>query len=404
MPPTTTLLSRARDERVAPTFSTIAAVSIAALAVVGQLYATLPLISSLAGEFGTSMGAATWASTSFGFAYAVGMLVAGPLSDAVGRRRVAVGGLLASALASLLVSVSPSFLVLLLTRLAQGAAAAFFAPVALAYLTERIAPRQRSIALTTVISAFLAAAIVAPLTASALAALGGWRTWFYVSAAGLVVLAAVVWQVLLPDIGTRAGRRSSHLVTGQLRSLPKLLGQPVLAGLYLAALSVMFTFVGITTLVQLAGPGTADHSAVMQVVRAATLPACVIVPLVTPLLGKVPAPRRLVPATALGVVGAILTGVATGPVSVAIALGVLTIAVAATAPALVETIGQTSPPGQRGAATALYGFALFVGASLGAPAATAVADHTYLIGATIFAGVAALGGVSALLSSEASKG
>lgn len=93
------------DERPAPTFPTVAAVCLAALVVVGQLYAVLPLMNALAGKFGTSPTTAAWASTTFGFAYAVGMLVAGPLSDAVGRRRVAVAGLLAGAVATALVGI-----------------------------------------------------------------------------------------------------------------------------------------------------------------------------------------------------------------------------------------------------------------------------------------------------------
>lgn len=398
---TSLLRTPAADTSAAPTIRTVVAVSVAALVVVGQLYATVPLIDDLAAAFATPPGAAAWASTAFGLAYAAGMLVAGAISDAVGRRRVAVAGLLAGAGGALLVCASPSFALLLVTRAVQGAAAAFFPPVALAYLTERIAPHRRSVALTTVISAFLAAAILAPLTAQALAALGGWRTWFYASTVGLVVLAAVLWRVMLPDARSGRGDSGSRGVTTQLAGLPGLLRQPRLVGLYLGTLSVMFTFVGITTLAQLAGPGTAGHPAVMQVVRAATLPACAIVPLCAPLLARFSGPRRLVAAMTLTVLAAVATATATGPLTLVVTLGALTVGVAATAPALVETIGQASPPEQRGAATALYGFALFVGASLAAPAATAVAGLLYPIAAAGLATIAALGAVSAKLSTRA---
>lgn len=256
-------------------------------------------------------------------------------------------------------------------------------------------------AVTTVISAFLAVAILVPLAAQALSALGGWRTWFYVSAAGLVILAAVLWKVMLPDALARDDERDSARITGQLAGLPRLLGWPRLVGLYLTTLSVMFTFVGVTTLVQLAGPGTAGHPGVMQAVRAATLPACAIVPLAAPLLARLPGPRRLVAAMTLSVLAAAATAAAGGPITLALGLRALTVGVAATAPTLVETIGQTSPPEQRGAATALYGFALFVGASLAAPAATAGANHHYLIAALGRAAVVAVGTVSARLSTRA---
>jgi len=283
----------ARDARTAPTASTVAVMSIAAVVVVGQLYATIPLLDDLAEEFGVRSAAAAWASTAFGFAYALGMLVAGPLSDAVGRRRVAVAAPLAGTAGAVLVTASPSFVLLLVTRVVQGAAAAFFPPVALAYLTERIVAHRRSTALTVVISAFLAAAVVAPLAALALSSLGGWRTWFHASAAGLVVLAVVLWRVMLPDARTHAGVRSSQMVSAQLAGLPRFLRQPQMITLNLATLSLMFTFVGITTLVQLAGPGSAHNPSVMQGVRVATLPALAIVPLAAAVLTKIPRPRRL---------------------------------------------------------------------------------------------------------------
>lgn len=84
------------------------------------------------------------------------------------------------------------------------------------------------------------------------------------------------------------------------------------------------------------------------------------------------------------------------------ALAVVTLGVAATAPALVETISQASPPDRRGAATALYGFALFVGAGLGAPAATLV-RIPYPARATGFAAVVALGSLIAFLATAATS-
>src|SRR5699024_10195715 len=206
---------------------------------------------------------AAWVSSLFGFGYAAGMLVAGPLSDIVGRRRVAVAGLLAAAVASGIVALAPTFPTLLISRALQGSAAAFFPTVALAYLTERITPAHRTMSLTATISAFLMAAIVAPLAAAGLAELGGWRAWFVVSAVVLPALAAMNRLVLRPDTGPSAGTT----VGTELRRLPGLLRHTRLAALYLTTLTVMWVYVGVTTLAQLAGPGTADSPAAMQLVR-----------------------------------------------------------------------------------------------------------------------------------------
>lgn len=373
-----------------PTLRTVAAISAAALLVVGQLYATLPLLDDLGSDFGVSPGAASWTSSVFGFAYAAGMLVAGPLSDLLGRRRVAVAGLIAAAAASVVVFLAPTFPVLLGARALQGCAAALFPPVALAYLTERISQRHRSAALTTVISAYLAAAVVAPLAAQGLAAIGGWRTWFYASTPGLLLLAALLWRVLRPD----TIRPQATSVASQLARLPGLLRVPRLGGLFLTTVMVMWAFVGVTTLAQLAGPGTAGNPAVMQAVRIATLPVCVLVPLLAPLLTRVTSRRRLVAALALVIVAIAGAALATGPYGLAVALAAMTAGVAVTAPALVETIGRASPADQRGSATALYGFTLFVGASLAAPTAAAVHGLGFPLAVVGFAAVLTIGMVS----------
>ncbi|MEU9014539.1 hypothetical protein AB0D12_33245 [Streptomyces sp. NPDC048479] len=49
-----------------------------------QMYAVLALLHPMATSFGAAPGPATWTATAFGFAYAVGFLLAGPLSDRFG--------------------------------------------------------------------------------------------------------------------------------------------------------------------------------------------------------------------------------------------------------------------------------------------------------------------------------
>lgn len=374
-----------------PTVRTVAAISATALFVVGQLYATLPLLGALGNEFNVSAGAAAWTASVFGFAYAIGMLVSGPLSDQFERKRVAISGLLAVAVASAVVALAPTFSMLLVSRALQGFTAAFFPPAMLAYLTERIDQRHRSASLTIVISSFLSAAIAAPLAAQALASLGGWRIWFEVSTPCLLLLAMLLSRVLRPD----GVRPRSASVAVQLARLPGLLRNPWLDGLFLTTAVVMWAYVGVTTLAQLAGPGTANNPAMMQWVRLATLPACVAVPLLAPLLGLAPSRIRLLSAVGVIAVAVAAAGLATGPYGLAVALAALTAGVAACAPALVETIAQTSPVHQRGSATAMYGCMLFVGASLAGPTAAAFQHLGFFYAAGGFVAVLVIGWLSA---------
>lgn len=352
----------------APVFRTTLVVAVTALLAVGQLYATLSLTPQIGADLHTV--AAVWVTTVFGFGYALGMLCAGTVSDVLGRRRVAVSGLLAAAIVTVLVAFAPTFAMLLIARTIQGLASAFFAPVALAYLGERLPIHHRTVALTTTMSAFLAAAILAPLAAAALTQFGGWHGWFLVSGLLLVCAAYAVARVWLPDgpvteaVWPALGRR--------LARIPALAVQPRLRTLYVTTLALMFVFIALTTAVQLGQPGVRGNPAAMQVVRACTLPACVLVPLATPVLRRFAPVNRMLAGFLLLAAGTALAAAAANVTTVTVALAVVTAAVAVTTPAIVECIGGVAAVEQRGSATAIYGFALFSGASLGAPVATAL--------------------------------
>ena len=94
---------------------------IAALFVLTQLYAAIPLL----GPVGASMGAdATFAlSTCFSVTYAVGFLVWGPISDRYGRKKVMTASIGVLAVATLLCSAASSLPMLAGVRALQGAAA-----------------------------------------------------------------------------------------------------------------------------------------------------------------------------------------------------------------------------------------------------------------------------------------
>src|SRR5678815_811997 len=67
---------------------------------------------------------------------ALGQLVIGPLSDAVGRRRPLLAGTAAHVLASLAITLAPNVAVLGLLRVLQGAGAAAGAVITLAIVRD----------------------------------------------------------------------------------------------------------------------------------------------------------------------------------------------------------------------------------------------------------------------------
>jgi DHA1 family bicyclomycin/chloramphenicol resistance-like MFS transporter len=84
----------------------------------------LPALPSLTRDLGGSPSLVQLTLTACLLGLAAGQLLAGPLSDALGRRRPLFGGVAAYALASLLCALAPSVPALVAFRLIQGMAGA----------------------------------------------------------------------------------------------------------------------------------------------------------------------------------------------------------------------------------------------------------------------------------------
>ena len=84
----------------------------------------LPALPQLADDLNASTSAAQLSITACLVGLAVGQLVAGPLSDRLGRKRPLIVGLLAYVVASAACTLAPSATVLIVLRLIQGLAGA----------------------------------------------------------------------------------------------------------------------------------------------------------------------------------------------------------------------------------------------------------------------------------------
>jgi len=102
------------------------------------LYDLQPLLPLFAREFNISPAAASLPLSFSTVALALGMLIAGTLSETVGRRAVMTTALFLTSILALLTLFSHSFEYLLTLRLAQGIALAGVPSVAMAYLGEEM--------------------------------------------------------------------------------------------------------------------------------------------------------------------------------------------------------------------------------------------------------------------------
>lgn len=82
--------------------------------------AYLPGLPQLTRDLGTTTAAAQLSLTSFVVGMSLGQLVVGPVSDALGRRRPLVAGMVAFALASLVCVFAPGIVTLDAVRVVEG--------------------------------------------------------------------------------------------------------------------------------------------------------------------------------------------------------------------------------------------------------------------------------------------
>lgn len=352
-------------------FAVMALLALSALAVVFQLYLPLPLFGAIAERYGVSAGTAGLVTTVFGLAYACGQLFFGTLSDRTGRKVVMVAGLVALALASLLVGLLPSFEGVLAARMLQGFVAGALPPVAIAYLPEQLPDGLKVFGIGCMTTAFLLAGLLGQLYGGAIGTLSG----AVLPLAAIYAVAAALVALLPEERGRRdekdgAARRRFYV----FRGMWSLVAQGALLRAYVATLTVLFCFVGFYVSLELFAKGAIEGSGLsLTAVRAVAVPAMLLT-LVAPRFIVRRGPRRVARAglaiASLGLFAAAATTAIAGlgdagAVWTLIAASVVFVAgVSLTTPSLIALVGSLAPD-RRGTATSLYAFILFVGASLG---------------------------------------
>ena len=142
-------------------------------------------------------------------AYASGLVIAGRLGDALGRRRFYIGGVLAFTAASAACALAPNPLTLVLARLAQGLAASVMVPQVLASVQGLFHGRDRQRAMGMFGAGVGAATVIGQVAGALLVAADvgglGWRPIFSINVPiGLACAAAAVRRLPETASGTRA--------------------------------------------------------------------------------------------------------------------------------------------------------------------------------------------------------
>lgn len=204
----------------------------------------LPALPAIVDDLGSTSTAVQLTLTGTLVGTAVGQLVVGPLSDALGRRRPLLAGLGVHVLASGLCVVAPTVAVLGALRFLQGAGAAAASVTAMAVVGDRF----RGVAAATVLSRLMlvlgVAPVLAPSVGGELLRMTSWRGVFVVLALLGGLLAAVASSALEETLP--AERRRSWRVGSTMRSYGALLRDRVYVGLVLVAglsMAALFSYV-----------------------------------------------------------------------------------------------------------------------------------------------------------------
>ncbi|WP_041775753.1 MFS transporter [Blastococcus saxobsidens] len=214
----------------------------AGLATFALIYSTQALLPEFSRVFSVSAAESTLTVSLNTVGLGVALLVAGPLSEVVGRTRLIHLSLAASAVVGIGCAVAPTWEVLLGLRLLQGVALAGLPAVATAYLREELHPGTHARAAGVYIGATALGGMTGRLVTAPIAEVAGWR-WALGAVAAIALVCAVVVRLLLPASRhfVPAPARLGHLVTMTRRAL----GDPALLALYGIGACSVGAFIGV---------------------------------------------------------------------------------------------------------------------------------------------------------------
>ncbi|MET0713747.1 MAG: multidrug effflux MFS transporter, partial [Mycetocola sp.] len=199
----------------------------------------LPVLPSLAVDLDAATSAAQLTMTACLFGLAFGQLLAGPLSDRLGRRAPLIAGLLLYTVASALCASSTSVEALIVFRLLQGLAGGVGLVIAQSAGRDLYDGARLTRYYGRIIVLSGLAAIVAPVLGGLLATVMDWRGFFILlTAIGIIVTGVVVLsfgETLTAGLRVTGGLRQTWTHLGTLARDPLFVGATLTSSLTSAA-------------------------------------------------------------------------------------------------------------------------------------------------------------------------
>ncbi|MEZ3500365.1 MFS transporter [Pantoea sp. KPR_PJ] len=196
-PAASTASSPVRIKRGTPQFMRVTlALFSAGLATFALLYCVQPILPVLSAQFGISPAESSISLSLSTALMALGLLVTGPLSDAIGRKNVMVTALMLAALCTLVSAAMDSWQGILVMRALTGLALSGVAAVGMTYLSEEIHPSVVAFSMGLYISGNSIGGMSGRLLSGVLTDFFSWRV--AIAAIGCCALASALmfWRIL----------------------------------------------------------------------------------------------------------------------------------------------------------------------------------------------------------------
>jgi YNFM family putative membrane transporter len=205
-----------------------------------SLYDVQPLLPAFARDFGVTPATASLALSATTVALAVALFVAGAISETLGRKVPMVASLVVSSAITFLCAAAPNFATLLGLRLLEGIAISGVPAIAMAYISEEVAPEALGFSMGLYLAGTALGGMSGRFVVGFVADAGGWRAAL-VAIGALGVVCTVAVALLLPASRNFTPQPQSpreHAVSYRAH-----IGDAALPWLYVTSFLIMGAFV-----------------------------------------------------------------------------------------------------------------------------------------------------------------
>lgn len=329
--------------------------SMIGLCVVGQLYLPIPVMSQLQQEIQAKAIQAPTLIAIFGYSYACGFLVFGPLSDKYGKKPILITGMTGLVFLTFLVSKNNDFL--FITRMLQGFFAASYPPLILAYMGQHFPEGIKNTAISAMSFAFLSAVILSQLFIVYIAG-----SSFFI--AEKILMGVYFTAILIIFITIKSDKKqTSNSLLSVLSNIPKVLCNKQLIRFFSYTFFLLLAFVSFYLILS-SNPVLSKNE--LFFIRLIGLPAMLLT-FVAPRLNHLLGVNKVISlAFSLQMASLLMAGIFyqfNFSMGYMLSSFLLSSATALLVPTLISCVGQSSNPEERGTAISLYTFILFCGAS-----------------------------------------